>query len=207
MRGSDHHRLEGQFVDLLPLAAEYADVTFRWRQGARARLLNRGADTVDRQRAWIDARPDTERNYVIALKDGRPVGMVSLVDIDRTARKAEPARFLIGDEAAARGVPVAAEALLLLYCHAFDTLGLHRLYGIVVSANQPMMKFHEYSGMRREGVLRDHLFVDDRLHDGIVYGLLEAEFRSTTISRLNGLIAMGHAARGMAETRTTGEQA
>lgn len=195
MRGSDPLRLDGQFVDLMLLTPQHAEVTFGWRQGARARLLNRGADTVERQRDWIAGRPDTEHNYLITLKNGHPVGMVSLVDIDRSARKAEPARFLIGDEEAARGIPVAAEALLLLYHLAFDVLNLRRLYGVVASANRQMMKFHEYSGMRREGVLREHLFVDDNLYDGIVYGLLEPEFRAVTVPRLNGLVAMGHAAR------------
>lgn len=195
MHASDHVRLEGQFIDLLPLAPDHADVTFGWRQGARARLLNRGAQTVEQQRAWITTRPVSERNYLIALKSGLPVGMVSLVDIEMDARKAEPARFLIGNEKAAQGIPVAAEALLLLYRFAFDTLKLRRLYGTVVSANRPMMKFHEYSGMRKEGVLRDHLYLDGQFHDGVVYGLLEPEFRSVTVGRLGGLVAMAHSVR------------
>ncbi|KQM21460.1 hypothetical protein ASE73_15530 [Sphingomonas sp. Leaf24] len=191
MHEPDFSRLEGEFVDLLPLVPDHADVTFGWRGGTRARLLNRGAISVEQQCNWIATRPSSERNYLIVLKDKTPVGMVSLVEIDMVARKAEPARFLIGDEDAVRGVPVAAEALLLLYRHAFDVLGLHRLYGTVAAPNQPMMKFHEYSGMRREGVLRDHLFLDGEFHDGMVYGLLEPEYRSVTIRRLQGLVAMG----------------
>ncbi len=187
----DFIQLEGEFVDLLQLVPDHADVTLGWRGGARARLLNRGATSVEQQRNWIAARPASERNYLIVLKDQTPVGMVSLVDIDMVARKAEPARFLIGDEDAVRGVPVAAEALLLLYRYAFDVLGLHRLYGTIAAPNQPMMKFHEYSGMRREGVLRDHLFLDGKFHDGMVYGLLEPEYRSVTTRRLQGLVAMG----------------
>lgn len=184
-------RLEGRFVDLLPLVPEHARVTLDWRGGARARLLNRGAQTVAQQRDWIISRPASEHNYLIALKSGIPVGMVSLVDIDMIARKAEPARFLIGHEDAVRGIPVAAEALALLYRHAFDTLGLRRLYGTVAAPNRAMMKFHEYSGMRREGVLREHLYLDGGYQDGVVYGLLEPEYRSVTIARLQGLIAMG----------------
>jgi RimJ/RimL family protein N-acetyltransferase len=193
VREPDPADLRGRFVDLTPLAPQHAETTLAWRLGARARLLNRGAETVERQRDWIASRPVSERNYLIALKSQRPVGMVSLVDIDMHARKAEPARFLIGDEEAARGVPVAAEALLLLYRHAFDILGLRRLYGTVVSANRPMMKFHEFSGMRKEGVLREHLYLEGEFHDGVVYGLLEPEFRTVTIARLEGLIAMGRA--------------
>lgn len=186
----DFIRLEGRFIDLLPLAPEHAEVTLDWRGGTRARLLNRGAQTVAQQREWIISRSTGELNYLIALKNGNPVGMVSLVDIDMSARKAEPARFLIGDEDAVRGIPVAAEALALLYRHAFDTLGLRRLHGTVAAPNRAMMKFHEYSGMRREGVLREHLYLDGEYHDGVVYGLLEPEYRSVTIARLQGLIAM-----------------
>ena len=53
--------LEGRYVDLRPIRVEDAELTFGWRQGARAVLLNQGAQTVEQQARWIAAnllRPD-----------------------------------------------------------------------------------------------------------------------------------------------------
>lgn len=185
--------IEGQFVRLRPLQVEDAVRTLAWRLSPRAALLNRGAQTVEEQRAWIAGRPARELNYVIETRAGRPVGMLSLVDIDLVNRRAEPARFLIGDEEAVKGVPAAAEAMLLLYGVAFDRLHLARVHGAVVEDNAPMLRWHLYLGMKEEGRLRQHLLMNGRLQDLICVGLLEPEFRRATQPRLKALVAMGAA--------------
>lgn len=124
-------QLTGRFVVLRPLAAEDAEITYRWRHSARARHLNASAGSVEDQRRWIAGRPGNEFNYVIALVDGPDIGMLSLLNIDLANRRAESARFLIGDEAAAQGTPAAVEAMKLLYELAFDRLGLGRIYGTI----------------------------------------------------------------------------
>ena len=88
---------------------------------------------------------------MIELADGRPVGMLSLVNVDRHNLHAESARFLIGDEAAVKGVPAAVEAMKLLYELAFDELGLVRVCGIVAAENTLMVKWQRFLGMRRGG--------------------------------------------------------
>lgn len=180
---------EGEFVRLRPLAVADAELTFGWRVAARARFLNEGARTVEDQAAWIAARPDSEHNYVIELVDGRPVGMLSLVDVDRTNRRAEPGRFLIGDDAAVQGVPAAVEAMKLLYELAFDELDLVRVCGIVAAGNTLMIKWQRFLGMREEGRLRSHLFLDGRFQDAVFLGLLVEDYRATTLPRMNALIA------------------
>ena len=89
--------LRGTHVTLRPLTVDDAERTLRWRLDDRAKLLNRGAETVEQQAAWIAARPASEINFVIELASGEAVGMLSLVGIDRVNRHAEPARFLIGE--------------------------------------------------------------------------------------------------------------
>ena len=180
--------LTGQHVVLQRLRVEDAETTLAWRLGERAELLNEGATSVVEQAAWIDSRPDSEYNFVIRLKSGKPVGMLSLVNIDLTHRRAEPARFLIGEPDAVKGVPVAVEALKLLYEFAFDHLGLQRLHGAVVAENRKMLKWHLYLGMKEEGRLREHQFLDGRFHDIVCVGMMEHEFRETALPRMNALI-------------------
>jgi RimJ/RimL family protein N-acetyltransferase len=181
-------KLDGEFVTLRPLRVDDAALTLSWRQHARARLLNAGATTVEQQTAWIAGRPASEYNFIIELKDGRAIGMLSLVNVNPVNRHAETGRFLIGDEAATKGVPAAVEAMKLLYEFAFDALGLMRLFGSVASGNPRMAKWQTYLGMKEEGRMRNHYFIDDRWQDAIIFGLLADECRAQSFPRMNALI-------------------
>lgn len=187
-------RLNGRFVDLRSLLPEDAALTHGWRSGARARLLNQSAGTVEQQEAWIRSRPASEFNFIIERKDGRSVGMLSLVGIDQVNRHAEPGRFLIGDEEAVRGIPAAVEAMKLLYEFAFDTLGLVRVYGTVAADNRRMAKWQRYLGMREEGRMRRHYFIDGRFQDALMFALLVEEYRAETLPRMEALIGIAGAA-------------
>ncbi len=182
--------LEGEFVNLRPLQVSDAELSYEWRRAARAKFLNQGAASVEQQAAWIAARPASEYNFVIELKTGHPVGMISLTGIDTVNRHGEPGRFLIGDEVAAQGVPAAVEAMKLLYELAFDQLGLVRVCGIVAANNTLMIKWQKYLGMKEEGRLRNHLFQRDGLFEDAVYlGILVEEYRKIALPRMKVLIA------------------
>lgn len=181
--------LEGEFVDLRRLSVEHAAITLAWRQGERAKLLNRGAATLEQQTAWIASRSESENNYLITLKSGVLVGMLSLIGIHAVNRHAESARFLIGDEAAVCGIPAAAEAMKLLYHRAFVELGLVRVYGTVASDNTLMVKWQKFMGMKEEGRMRQHYFIDGHFQDAVMVGILESEYRSVALPRLKAMIA------------------
>lgn len=183
--------LNGLYVVLRPLRVEDAEMTLAWRQGDRAGLMSRGATTVDEQVAWIASRPATEFNFLIQLHSGQKVGMLSLINIDETNRRAEPARFLIGEPDAVRGLPVAVEALKLLYELAFDRLGLNRIHGAVVAENQQMLKWHLYLGMKEEGRLRQHKYIGGRFHDIVCVGMLHGEYRTVALPRMKALMRAG----------------
>ena len=188
---ADERTLAGQFVNLRPLSVDDALLTFAWRRGARAILLNQGAQTAEQQARWIASRSEGEHNFIIETKQHRPIGMLSLTAIDPVNRVGEPGRFLMGDEEAAQGIPAAAEAMKLLYELAFDRLQLRRVWGMVACDNTRMIKWQTYLGMTREGQLREHLFINGRLQDAVLFGLLEGEYRRSTLPRLNALIAAG----------------
>lgn len=184
-----HDTLQGQFVNLRPLTVDDAALTLDWRRAARARFLNAGAASVEQQAAWIAGRPASEYNYIIELKNGHAIGMLSLTGIDRANRHGEPGRFLIGDEAAAQGVPAAVEAMKLLYELAFDKLELVRVCGIVAANNTLMVKWQKFMGMKEEGRLRNHLCQDGAFHDAVFLGLLVEDYRKVTLPRMKLLMA------------------
>ncbi len=186
--------LNGHYIDLRPLSISDAERTFHWRQSERARHLNAGAASVEQQAKWIAARPAGEYNWIIHLKDGTPIGMLSLVDIDTYNSRAETGRFLIGEEEKAKGLPVAVEAMGLLYEFAFNTLGLSRLFGMISANNGRMVKWQKYLGMVEEGRLRSHYRTEVGAHDAVVLGILREEYQATFIPRARALMAMGGSA-------------
>ena len=183
--------LQGEFVNLRPLQVTDAELTYNWRRAQRAKFLNLGAPSVELQAKWIASRPTGEHNFIMELKTGWPVGMLSLIGVDMANRHGEPGRFLIGEEDDVKGIPVAAEAMKLLYELAFDQLDLVRVFGIVAANNHLMVKWQKYMGMKEEGRLRNHLYQDGQFHDAIFLGLLVDEYRKTTLPRMKVLIAIG----------------
>ncbi len=186
---SDARVMHGEFVNLRPLQVSDAEMTFKWRRAQRARFLNAGAASVEQQAAWIASRPASEYNFIIELKNGHPLGMLSLIGIDRANRHGEPGRFLIGDEEAAKGVPAAVEAMALLYQLAFDEIGLVRVCGIVAANNTLMVKWQKFMGMKEEGRLRNHLCQDGVFQDAVFLGLLVDEYRKIALPKMKLLIA------------------
>jgi diamine N-acetyltransferase len=187
--------IRGEFVALRPLSEGDASITHRWRHADRAAYLNHGAATVEDQARWIASRPAAELNYIIELISGEPVGMLSLVAIDLTHRRAESARFLIGDEALVKGAPVAVEAMKLLYEIGFERLGLERIHGLIEARNHLMLKWQVYLGMKEEGRLRSHYLRDGEFVDAVALGLLADEYRRVSLPKMKSLIAL---ARGRA---------
>lgn len=183
--------IRGEFINLRPLQVSDAERTYQWRHSARAKYLNQGAASVEQQAAWIASRPVTEYNFVIELKSGHAVGMVSLTGIDTINQHGESGRFLIGDEDAVKGTPAAVEAMKLIYELAFDQLGLIRICGTVSADNHLMIKWQKYLGMKEEGRLRNHLYLDGQFQDAIFLGLLVEEYRQVTLPRMNFLVAAG----------------
>jgi len=187
---SSNLKLVGEFIDLRLLQVDDAARTLRWRSSDRAALLNAGASTIDEQVEWIKKRPSNEHNFIIELKTGLPIGMLSLIGINQTNRHAETARFLIGEEEAAKGIPAAVEAMKLIYELAYDQLKLMRLYGSVASGNSLMLKWQKYLGMKEEGRMRNHYFINGEWQDAIILGLLVDEYRKHALPRMNSLISV-----------------
>lgn len=197
--------LRGRHVILRPLRVEDATITLAWRQSERAKYLNRGARTVADQATWIAGRPSSEYNFIIELLSGKPVGMLSLIAIDVANLRGEPSRFLIGDPDAVQGLPAAVEAMKLLYELAFDELKLARVCGTVASDNHLMVKWQKFLGMKEEGRLRRHFYFDGQFQDAICLGMLEDEYRTVALPRMNAFISA--AAAGARENGTLLESA
>ena len=113
-----------------------------------------------------------------------------MININKNSQNAESARFLIGDEEAVKGIPVAAEAMKILYDFAFMQLNLHKVYGQIAAQNKSMIKWQKYLGMKEEGLLREHLIINGELQDAVVMGILSKEYLASK-KKFDGLIGLG----------------
>ena len=73
-----------------------------------------------------------------------------------------------------RGYAVEASRVLLDF--AFNTLGLHRVWGKCHSANGASARVMEKLGMTREGTIREHVWMRDHWRTSYLYGILDREW-------------------------------
>jgi RimJ/RimL family protein N-acetyltransferase len=72
----------------------------------------------------------------------------------------------------------AVEALEALLDHAFDVLGVHRVYGDSDPRNTGSVRVLEKLGMRREAHLRENWYLHGEWCDSLIFGVLEDEWRA-----------------------------
>lgn len=115
-------------------------------------------------------RDDT--HVFLACRGETPVGSTSLKRIDLEGRKAELGYWIAPDQ---RDNGYATEAADLCLTHAFDELGLHKVWARTVGDNEASNRVLEKLGFRREGVLREHWYGFERYVDEYRFGLLRSE--------------------------------
>jgi [ribosomal protein S5]-alanine N-acetyltransferase len=84
--------------------------------------------------------------------------------------------FVLRRDAWGRGY--AREAMRALLGFAFESLGLHRVYGDCDPRNAASARLMETLGMRREAHLRENWWLKGEWCDSWIYGMLDRDFRA-----------------------------
>lgn len=79
-----------------------------------------------------------------------------------------------------RGRGLAAEAAAAMLRYGFEVLGCHRIFAVTTTWNERSWRLAERIGMLREAHFRESEFSDGVWRDGLVYALLESEWRKPT---------------------------
>ena len=124
----------------------------------------------------MQADPFTE-TWRIDTVEGRPVGQIELVEIHPLQRRAEMHLLLGEKDVWGRGYGTRAVRRLL--GHAFDDLGLRRVFAMADEDNVRVVRLFERCGFGREGLLRRHRLRHGQPVDMIVVGILEGDFRAS----------------------------
>lgn len=168
-------------VRLVPVTAAHVPVWNRWRAEASSRALMPLDDVPDddllRRLAWtrsdFSQRSVTQYRWIVEA-DGAPVGTVVVKDVSWTHLVGEVG-YMLSEAARGRGIGTAAIGQLV--DKAFGEGGLHRLWLLTATTNEPSRRLAERLGFRHEGVLREHVLVQNRRMDQAVYGLLRSEWQ------------------------------
>lgn len=123
--------------------------------------------------ADIEARYEADDHHpFLVCREETPVGSTSLKHIDLEGRKAEVSYWITPTE---QGTGYATEAAALCLTHAFDELGLHKVWARVVGDNEASICVLDQLGFQREGILREHWRGMGRFVDEHRFGLLRSE--------------------------------
>jgi ribosomal-protein-serine acetyltransferase len=109
------------------------------------------------------------------VPDARIVGVAGFHAVDWNNRHTSIGYWL-AEEAQGSGLMTAAVTTLIDL--AFEGWGLHRIEIHAAPENHRSRAIPERLGFREEGLLRDAELVGGRWLDGVVYGLLEAEWEA-----------------------------
>lgn len=138
-------------VCLRLLEAADLPMTLAWRNQDHIRSWFLYSDVIapEQHRRWYEQYQEKDDDFVFIIHETeslkRPVGQVSLYNIDWVGRRGEFGRLLIGD-AAASGLGIAATATRLLVTEAMTSWGLSEIHLEVLQANAPALAIYRGCG-------------------------------------------------------------
>ncbi len=127
-------------------------MTLKWRNQDHIRrwFIHSEILSIDQHQNWFDAylQKDNDYLFIIEIFDiYRPVGQISLYNIDWASHCAEYGRLIIG-EADAHGKGIAKEASRMLLHFAFSVLGLKEITLEVHKDNKPALTIYVACGFK-----------------------------------------------------------
>ena len=172
--------LEGASVRLEPLSIEHAQGLYNrgqtredWAFLPRPSFVDL-ADT----RQWIHdalATPGQVPFAIVESGKGRPVGSTRYLNIRPEHRSLEIGWTWLGSEW--QRTAINTQTKLLLLSHAFEQLGCLRVEFKTDARNERSQRALERLGAQREGVLRNHMLVQDsHMRDSMYFSIIVAEW-------------------------------
>ena len=121
--------------------------------------------TTTRDHLGLDNISTDENNIfaTITLKDGKPIGLLALLNIDRRNKKGEM-RKMIGDiTERGKGYGKESSQIWLKYCTTY--LDIRKVYINTIEANIRNIALNRQLGFKIEGLLKKDCIIDDKEHD------------------------------------------
>ena len=111
--------------------------------------------------------------FVRRKTDNNLLGTAGLVNINHN-RKSVEMGYGIDPNHWGKGYVLLLQNALMKY--TFESMGLNRLYGITMVNNERTISSINAAGFKKEGILRDYYFKDNKFIDGLKYSILKREY-------------------------------
>lgn len=182
--------LLGNYIKLRKVVIEDALDIYDWRTGNAGKFLHHPIGyNVEMQKKWIINRPDNEINYIIINKlTNEKVGMISICECNFTDKVAEVGRLLLKDYYLNKSNPFGLEALLICYDYVLNKMKFRKITGTIASLNSNMLKLQLFLGMKQEGLLSKHTFINNQYTDIHILSIFSDQFNQDYFKKINFLL-------------------
>ena len=125
---------------------------------------------------FIAKKPSEQPSKIHLLieVDGKPIGVISLFDIDYISRTAQTGTVIGEKDSWSKGYGTRAKILILRF--AFDQLNLRKVYSRVIAFNGRSLRYAEKCGYEREAVLKQDRYRDGEYHDLVILSVWRENF-------------------------------
>jgi RimJ/RimL family protein N-acetyltransferase len=178
--------LRGQLTTLRPIAREDLSLLHRWLNDPEVMQWWDGRDhpaTFDRVesrfRRSIEGSDREAFRFMIDCQKGEETRTIGMVQHGRVHPRAKNVQIdvLIG-EPEFREAGFGSDALRVFLRHLFEDLKVRRVWHTMRAANDRAMVSAEKLGFVREGVLREHDWLEGKFVDVVVFGMLLTDWRA-----------------------------
>ena len=122
--------------------------------------------------AWVQSVANDPHAWILAV-DGEVLGSIRLHSINHADKRANIAIGILNTAELGKGL--GSEAMRVLACYAFDTLGLHRLTSRVLAFNERAIAAYKKVGFVEEGRERESALIGQNWQDDLIMGLLSQD--------------------------------
>ena len=163
----------------LPLITAMRNDFSTWTQLGDPRFLKAGL-----QRRWLDGlNQSSDRFYFMAVpmagsrfeNAGPPVGLIRMDEYDLVNKSLRVGADVVPSM---RKKGYGAQIYSAMESYAFDWLGMHRIWLLVLDTNTPARKLYQSRGFKVEGKMRQAIFRAGAWRDYVMMSMLEPEYRA-----------------------------
>lgn len=130
------------------------------------------------QEKWFESQINNKNNLRFIIEyESKPVGLVTLTNIDWKNRSALHGIKLYGENVKGKGIGTDAVRTIMKY--AFEELQLNRLYSTIMTQNIPSQKLYSKCGWVNEGISRQSVFKNNRYVDEIQIAVLRDDYEKS----------------------------
>lgn len=151
-------------IKFVKLREDHLGIVLDWRVKPEVSqfMLTQVEYNHEKQKVWFNKISlDDSVAYWIIEYQGKSIGLINLHAVDRCAKKCS-AGYYIGEMEYRQ---LSAFILPYFYNFVFKVLEFNKIYGEVVDGNGNILKIHMMQGYRHVGIMKDHLYKDERYID------------------------------------------